>query len=270
VRRHEEIQENKRFEKTLIRRSRTMVAASTRIPDVHRYPETRPTNINQTNVGDAEQLISLIAGSALVGYGLVKSTLGGLGLAAIGGMLVHRGMTGTCQLYSALGIDTSDKHSPQASIPAGDGTKVEESITINRSSEELFAFWRQFENLPQVMSNLESVERIEPNRYRWKAKGPLGSSVSWEAEVISERANELIGWRSLQGSEVDTAGSVHFVRSPDGRGTQLRISLKYNPPGGKAGAIVAWLTGSSAQQQIRADLQRFKERMESGQMAMAR
>lgn len=244
-----------------------MVAATARVPDVHRHAETSPTNISQTNVGDTEQLISLIAGGALVGYGLVKSTLGGLGLAAIGGMLVHRGMSGNCQLYSAMGINTSDKHSPQASIPAGAGTKVEESVNIQRSPEDLFAFWRQFENLPQVMSNLESVERIEPNRYRWKAKGPLGSSVTWDAEVITERANELIGWRSLQGSEVDTAGSVHFVRSPSG--TEVRVSLKYNPPGGKAGAIAAWLTGSSAQQQIRADLQNFKKRMESGQMAMA-
>jgi len=247
-----------------------MVAASARIPEVHRHPETRPTNIKNMNVGDEEQVISLIAGSALFGYGLVKGTIGGLGLAVVGGMLAHRGLTGRGQLYSALGINTTRQHSPQASIPAGQGPKVEESITVNRSPEDLFAFWRQFENLPQVMSNLQSVERIEPNRYRWTATGPLGSVVSWDAEVITERPNELIGWRSLEGSQVDTAGSVHFVRAQGGQGTEVRVTLKYNPPGGKAGAAVAWLTGSSASQQIRADLQRFKEKMESGQMAMSR
>jgi len=229
-----------------------MAAAIGHAPEVTRHPETSPTNIVNMNVGDEEQVISLIAGAALFGYGLVKGTVGGLGLAVVGGMLAHRGLSGTCPLYSALGINTTRRHSPQASIPAGMGTKLEESITVQRPPEDLFAIWRQFENLPQVMSNLQSVERIESNRYRWTARGPLGSIVTWDAEVITERPNELIGWRSLQGSGVDTAGS-----------------LKYNPPGGKAGAVAAWLNGSSAQQQVRADLQRFKQKMESGQMAMS-
>ncbi len=172
-------------------------------------------------------------------------------------------MSGHCSVYQALDINTSGKHQGRAtSVDAGAGVKVEHSITVNRSADELFSFWRNVENLPLVMRHLESVTRTGPGISRWVARGPLSKTVEWEAQIFNERPNELISWRSLEGSEVDTAGSIHFQPAPDGRGTEVRVVLKYNPPLGKLGSSVAWLFGSSAEKEIEADLQRFKLAME--------
>jgi uncharacterized membrane protein len=204
-------------------------------------------------------------GGVLALYGLSRGSLGGLALAGLGGILAYRGLTGHCEVYHALGISTAEPHSSQASIPAGEGVKIERSITINRTPEELFRFWRNFENLPRVMSYLESVKDLGNNRSHWVACGPLGYRVEWDAEVITERPNELIGWRSLPGSEVDTAGSVHFTRAPGGRGTEVRVTLKYDPPMGKMGHAIARLFGRSPDAEIAEDLRCLKQRMETGE-----
>jgi uncharacterized membrane protein len=116
------------------------------------------------------------------------------------------------------------------------------------------------------MNHLESVRVCDEKRSHWVAKGPLGVRVEWDAEIITERPNELIGWRSLPGSEVDTAGSVHFTPAPGGRGTEVRVVLKYDPPGGKVGATLAKLFGRSGSQEIQEDLRHFKEIMEAGEV----
>jgi uncharacterized membrane protein len=228
---------------------------------------TRPTNVRHLNVGDTERLASALGGGALAAYGLSRGTLGGLALAVLGGSLVQRGVTGHCSLYGALGVNTAEKHGARASIPATHGVKVEHSITVLRPREELFRFWRNFENLPRVMRHLESVRNTGGNRSHWVARGPLGTRFEWDAEVITEKENELIGWRSLEGSEVDTAGSVHFIPAPGNRGTEVKVVLKYDPPAGKVGAAVARLFGQAPEQEIQEDLRRFKSVMETGTVA---
>src|SRR5438105_6951685 len=184
-------------------------AGPTPVNRLRQYSSGAPTNIGHINVNDMERLISLMGGAVLTGYGLSRGTLAGLGLAAVGGGLLYRGAPGHCDLYEALGICTAE-HNPRASIPAGHGVKVEQSITVNRPAAEIFRVWRNLSNLPKFMSHLQSVEVRDQTRSHWVAQGPLGKPVEWDAEVITERDNELIGWRSLEGSEVDTAGSVHF------------------------------------------------------------
>ncbi len=230
-------------------------------------PQPRPESLpaQAVNVGDLERWLSVLGGSALGLFGLSRRSLGGLALAAVGGSLVYRGLTGHCACYQALGISTAEEHGPATSVPAGHGVKVEESITINKPAAELYRFWRDLHNLGRFMSHLESV-RTEGNRSHWVACGPLGTRAEWDAEIITERANELIGWRSLPGSEVDTAGSVHFRALPEGRGTEVCVALKYDPPAGKVGAAVARLFGSSPQAQIREDLRRLKQFMETGEI----
>jgi uncharacterized membrane protein len=220
------------------------------------------------NVGDQERLLSALGGAVLAGYGLLRGTLGGLGLAAAGGALVYRGLSGHCSLYAALGVNTADRpRGPSASIPATHGVKVEKRITVNRTAADLFRFWRNFENLPIFMRHLQSVKKTAGGRSHWVAQGPLGVTVEWDAEVINEKENELIAWRSLAGSEVDTAGSVHFRNLGDGRGTEIQVVLKYDPPAGKVGAAVARLIGEAPEQQIQEDLGRFKQLMEAGAIA---
>jgi len=211
-------------------------------------------------------LLSAVGGGVLALLGLSRRSLGGLALAAVGGSLVYRGVTGHCSMYQALGVNTADQPGPATSVRAGHGVKVEQAMTINKPAADLYRFWRTFENLGRFMSHLESVTTQGGNRSHWVARGPMGARVEWDAEVHNERENELIAWRSLDGSEVDTAGSVHFRQLPNDRGTEVRVVLKYDPPAGKLGAAVAWLFGQSAEQQVREDLRRFKQVMEAGEV----
>ena len=220
------------------------------------------------NVGQTERWASAFGGGALALYGLTRGNLPGVALALLGASLVYRGTTGHCYAYQAMGVNTAtgETDNPNVSVRGGRGVKVEKSITINRPPEELFRFWRNFENLPRVMSHLESVQVTGDNRSHWVAKAPAGTSVEWDAEVYNEKENELIAWRSLEGADVDSAGSVHFTPAPAGRGTELRVVLKYDPPAGKIGAAVAKLFGEEPEQQIEEDLRRFKSMMETGEV----
>src|SRR5262249_11960290 len=137
---------------------------------------------------------------------------------------------------------------------------------INRTAEDVYRAWHDLENLPRFMSHLRSV-RKDGNRSRWVAKAPAGMSAEWDAQIVNDKPGRLIAWRSLEGSEVRTAGSVHFNPTRDGRGTEVLVELKYDPPGGKLGTWLAWLFGEEPGRQVREDLQRFKEMMESGQGA---
>ncbi|MDT5296371.1 MAG: hypothetical protein QOJ76_3251, partial [Acidobacteriota bacterium] len=165
--------------------------------------------------------------------------------------------------FSTAG-DTSLRNSDNVSVPAERGTKVEKSVIINRPAEELYRFWRNFENLPHFMNHLESVRVTGGDRSHWVAKAPAGTTVEWEAEIYNEKENELIAWRTLEGADVDSAGSVRFEKATGGRGTVVRVSLKYDPPGGKLGSLVARLFGENPDQQIDEDLGRFKQLMETG------
>jgi uncharacterized membrane protein len=224
----------------------------------------RSGGAERVNVGERERWLSLIGGGILGAYGLSRGNLAGFGLAALGGALVYRGLTGHCPAYAALGADTAG-HGSAASIPAGQGVKIARAVTINRSPEDLFKFWRNFENLPRFMANVVSV-KAEGKRSHWVARGPLGKHVEWEAETITEEPNRLIAWRSLAGSEVATAGSVHFTPAPGGRGTEVRVEMKYDPPAGKVGALIAKLFGEDPARQIQEDLRRLKQLMETGEI----
>ncbi len=234
-----------------------------------RAPRTQGQDSQRTgghvNVGDTERWLSLLGGGALALLGLSRRSLPGLGLAAVGGSLLYRGATGHCSMYQAMGVNTAEPRGAATAIPAGSGFKVEESVLINRPAAELYRYWRNFENLGRFMQNLESVT-VNGNRSHWVARGPLGLKAEWDAEVYTEKENELIGWRSVEGSSVDTAGSVRFQEQPHNRGTLVRVSLKYDPPGGKASGVLAGLFGSSPESMIREDLRRFKRVMETGEI----
>lgn len=146
------------------------------------------------------------------------------------------------------------------------GIHVTHSFTINRPRAELFAFWRQFDNLPRFMNHLQSVKTSGGNRSHWVAKAPAGRTVEWDAEIINEVPDETIAWRSLAGADVDNAGSVRFIDHPGGRGTIVKVSLDYIPFGGRVGQIVAKFFGEEPKIQITEDLRRFKRLMETGEI----
>lgn len=145
--------------------------------------------------------------------------------------------------------------------------RTEQHVTIDRSPEELYAYWRKLENLPQIMGHLESVTERDAKRSSWTARGPLDTQVSWEAEITQDLPGEMIAWRSLEDADVKNAGSVTFTELSHGRGTDLKVVLAYEPPAGRLGAVVAKLLGEEPEQQLREDLRRFKQRMETGEVA---
>jgi uncharacterized membrane protein len=220
------------------------------------------------NVAGVERWASAIGGAALTAYAvrqLKERSPAGAMLAAAGTALIYRGATGHCAVYEAAGIDTAIRTSRQA-LGGSKGVHVEESYTINRRPDELYAFWRKFEQLPAFMRHLVRVTQHDERRSHWVAKAPSGRTVEWDAEIINEIPNELIGWRTVDGADVVSAGSVHFKPSPGGRGTEVRVRLQYSPPGGKLGAGIAWLFGHEPSQTIREDLRHFKQLMEAGEI----
>lgn len=212
------------------------------------------------NVGKGERWGSIISGAALLASGFKRRSLGGTALALLGGGLLYRGTTGNCPLYQALGISTArDSGAPQV-------IEVAKAITINKPPEELYRFWRHFENLPCFMSHLKSVQSTGDGRSHWVATAPLGRTIEWDAEVTEEHHNELIAWRSLEGARVPNHGSVRFQPAPGGRGTEVHVRLAYQPPMGRLGAGVAKLFGEEPGQQLESDLRRLKSFMEAGEM----
>jgi uncharacterized membrane protein len=143
---------------------------------------------------------------------------------------------------------------------------VRKSITINKSPEEIYRFWRNFENLPRFMAHLQSVRVLDEKRSHWVAKGPAGSSVEWDAEILEDRPNELIRWRTLPGADVDNSGAVTFHPATGGRGTVVTVEFEYQPPAGVFGATVAKLLGQAPEKQVPVDLLRFRQVLETGVM----
>jgi len=220
------------------------------------------------NLGLVERWASVLGGAALVSYGVKKRSQGGTLLAMLGGDLIYRGTTGYSPLYRALGIAPLEKSLGRSvSIPYQQGIRVDKSITIDKPREQVYTFWRNLENLPQFMRHVHSLTSLDHKRSHWILQGPAGRIVEWEAEIIHDQPNEWIGWRSIAGSDVDSAGSVHFKPAPGGRGTQVFLELQYIPPGGLFGAALAMLMGENPADQIQEDLRRFKQLIETGEIS---
>jgi uncharacterized membrane protein len=216
----------------------------------------------EVNVGKTERVVSALAAAAVGLVGLRRRRLRPV-LFPLAASLMTRAVTGRSSLNRALGRNTARRRrtSPVASVPRGEGVKVEKSITVNLPVQEVYRFWRNFENLPRFMDHLESVNVLDENRSHWVAKAPAGTRVEWDATIHNEIENQLIAWRSLPGSEVNNAGSVHFTPI-DAYRTEVQVVLSYEPPAGKLGAAVARVLGEEPSRQVEDDLRRFKQVME--------
>ena len=217
-----------------------------------------PKIANQ-NVGQNERVASILAGSAMLVYAFLRPSRWSPFLGLSGGYLLFRGGSGRCYIYKALGIQNVDESENQEIY-------VERAVTINRPRTEVFAFWRNLENLPRFMVYLEEVRVLDGNRSIWVARAPLGRTVEWQAEIRDEREDEMISWRSLPGSEVENWGEVWFEDTPGGRGTEVHVAIQYRPPAGKYSEIISTLFGENPRRTMLEDLRHFKELMEAGEI----
>jgi uncharacterized membrane protein len=225
------------------------------------------------NVGRGERIASIAAGSILAALALYRRSLPGLLAAGAGGSLLYRGASGHCHLYDALGIDTARRPGARHGEDLHDrGIHVEQAFLINKSPEELYAFWRNLENLPSILSHVKSVQVLDETRSRWVVDAPriAGGQVEWEAEITRDEPNAFIAWRSLPGSQVDTTGQIRFTRAMGDRGTEVHVFMEYLPPAGKVGHWIATLFGSSPKTLIREDLRNFKRIQELGEIPTIR
>lgn len=212
-------------------------------------------------IGQNNRYAMVAGGSALMLYGLRRKSVGGYLIALAGGDLVYRGAFNNGHLYDLVrnGKDKAEE------LPYGHGVKVRESIVVHKPAGQLYRFWRNFENLPLFMRHIESIETRDKKRSHWRVKGPLGRTFEWDAEVIADHADEMIGWRSLDGSRVDHAGSVRFEPAGKGR-TEVVVSLQYNPPAGVTGAVIGSLLGGNPRRHVREELRRFQRLMEAAEV----
>lgn len=237
--------------------------------------ERAECDVHRENIGDVQRVLSAIAGMVFIAGGLSSRNWRGAVLAIVGGSLFYRAVSGYCPAFGAMGIDTSGVHQPggptdttrlgRRKVQTDRATKIQRSIEINRPPDELYRCWRLLDNLPRIMNHLDSVQVINDRLSHWVAKTMPGApKVEWDAEIINDVENQRIGWRSLQGADVDHTGSVEFKPTDDGSRTWLTVTLQYEPPGGKLGAAVAKWFGEDPNTKIAADLQRFKEQIETG------
>ncbi|MDX2240745.1 MAG: SRPBCC family protein [Leptolyngbyaceae cyanobacterium bins.302] len=217
-----------------------------------------PPSNQSESLSDTERWGSLITGGALVLAGLSQRSLRGALLAVAGGSLAYHGAMGQKslpdQVTEATGLDK--------------GIRVEKTVAIqNKSPEELYRFWHNFENLPTFMKHLKSVTVVNETRSHWVANAPLDASVEWDADIINQQENQLIAWASVEGADVENSGFVRFKSLPYDRGTEVKVVIEYNPPGGGLTAAIAKLFGENPEQQVGDDLRRFKMLMEAGEIA---
>lgn len=227
------------------------------------------------NIGDAQRVLSAIGGMALLASGLSRRNWSGAVLAFAGGAFLYRAVSGYCPAFGAMGIDMSDSHQPREpndtsrlgrrKVHTDHATKIERAIEINRPPTDIYRFWRSLDNLPRIMDHVDSVQVINDRLSHWVVKTlPGAPKVEWDAEIINDVENQRIGWRSLEGADVDNTGSVEFKPTNDGLRTWLTVTLQYESRGGKLGDAVAKWFGADPNTKIALDLQRFKELMETG------
>lgn len=235
--------------------------------DVEAFRDDEPDS-EQREVGEAERLASIALGAGLVVASITSFARGksirGLILGAAGGALATRGVTGRCAIYRNLGIEADDAGA--MSGPLSRFVHIRRAVTINATAEDLYNRWRNFEKLSDILTHIKSVQTLEDGRSRWVAEGPLGATAEWTATIERDEPGRIIAWRSEPGSAVQTRGKVEFIPARAGRGAVVRVDLAYHPPGGALGAAAARLFRNDPDREVRDDLRRFKQVVETGEI----
>ena len=220
-----------------------------------------PTEFSHSvNISSWERWAMALGGGALAAYGLKQRSFAGWVMTAVGAGLIHDGINGHCELYHLMGINTA-KEDDETQIARD--VHVEAAIVIDQAPHVIYQFWRNFENLPRFMEHLKSVTRLDDGRSHWSAKGPMGQTLEWDAEVYNEKENELIAWRSLPDSEFVNAGTVRFEQAGT-LSTLVRVVMNFNVPGGKLAAQVVPFLKELPRGWIEQDLSRLKHILETG------
>lgn len=213
---------------------------------------------SNVNVSNTERIISVLAGSYFA-YRALAGDPKRYEILAPAAFLIYRGLTGHCPGYAAIGKKTLPDTAHNLTIKT--------SVTVNKATDTVYAFWRKLENLPLFMTHLKSVTQKENNISEWEAyiPGGLGSSISWEAEIVKEEPGKELAWNSLEGSTINNAGKVLFEQAGD-QSTTIHVVISYQAPLGEAGEKTLSLFTHTFEKMIRNDIESFKEYIETGKL----
>lgn len=211
------------------------------------------------NVGQYERMASGVSGAALLWAGLRRGSVGGVLTALGGAAMLYRGVTGHCPAYQRFGIDTTREGLSR-------GIEVSRAITIGRSPDEVYRFWRNLENLPSFMFHLQSVTELGDGRTHWVANED-GIEIDWFAQIIEDVPGERIVWRSEPGGRIETDGEVIFRQAPGNRGTEVHLRMRCSGPGRVMAMALAPLLRRFTRIQVGQDLRRMKQLIETGEIA---
>ncbi len=217
----------------------------------------------KVNAADVEHVGAMVLGSLLLLAGSTNRGVKRHLLSMAGAGLMYRGTQGYRRLYELLGLRMADQ-------PSGVGRqniRIESSVVVDRPCSEVYRIWRHLENLPVFMDHLIEVKELDDVRSHWVARAPAGMVIEWDAEIVNDVENQIIAFRTVEGSGVDMAGSTHFDRLAKDR-TKVRTVLRYDPPADMVGVWIAKVFRSDPQRQIDADLIRFKRILEVGNRSL--
>jgi len=194
---------------------------------------------------------------------LQRAVIGAVGLAALGGIAYFLG-----RKLGEVPEEERISDAPSATFRDQSGTDalVERTVTVNRPARELYDFWHDFTNFPQFMDNIRSIEKLDERRSHWVIEAPAGTSVEFDSIITEDEPGRLIAWESAEGASVPNRGRVEFIEAAPGRGTMVRATISYDPPGGTFGRAVAKVLQREPNVQARRDLRRFKQLMETGEV----
>jgi uncharacterized membrane protein len=223
--------------------------------------QTPNTGSSRINLGKTERIISAAGGAFLLTSGaqdIKKHPVTALVKALAGGYLLYRGVSGHCPLRELIGKNQVQKQ-PKPLL-------IREALTVNRPRNEVYNYWRQLSNFPLFMKHIVEVNVENELQSQWKMRLPGGAgTVEWKAVVVEDKPGELLAWRSVEGADVDTTGEIIFKDAPGDRGTEVHATIFYRAPAGALGKMAGKLFRKGFEIQVRQDLRRFKQMLETGE-----
>ena len=187
-----------------------------------------------------------LGGGALALWGLSRRTVPGAVMAAVGGGV-------------ALGSVTARRAAPAP-------IETRRTVTIGAEPADVYAFWRRLDGVSRAVEPLAEVTVLDDRRSRWKVRGPLGASISWEAEIVDDRPEKRLAWRAQGDAGITHDGAIILARAPGGRGTEITVTLRYSAPAARTGTAVTTLFGRAPEQMLRDGLRRVKSLIEAGEV----
>ena len=221
------------------------------------------------NVVGPEKWISIIGGGVLATYGMKRGGLRGVAASLIGANLIARGVTGHSPGKRAILPSGTEK-----AIAKQEGwtfaAPVSRAVSINKPPEEVYAFFRDFNNLPSFMTDIARIDVIDDKRSHWVVKAPAGRTVEWDSTVTEEDVGERFAYQSEEGGDINNKGVLEFRPGAGGKGTALHVTLVFEPPFGVAGRAIAALFMKDPAIQLRENLVRLKMLLETGEIATSK